>query len=100
MNKHSGSDSFKPIRPGRGGKSKGRAFPKGRVLDPVAHDEVIAMLEPHRPLKRDMLIEYLHLIQDNHGCLSAGHLHGLAERCACRRRRFSRLPLSTITSTW
>jgi NADH:ubiquinone oxidoreductase subunit E len=79
MNKHSGSDSFKPIRPGRGGKSKGRAFPKGRVLDPVAHDEVIAMLEPHRPLKRDMLIEYLHLIQDNHGCLSAGHLHGLAE---------------------
>ena len=79
MNKHASSDGFKPIRPGRGGKSKGRAFPKGRVLDVAAHDEIIALLAPHQPLKRDMLIEYLHLIQDKWGCLSAGHLHGLAE---------------------
>jgi formate dehydrogenase len=79
MNKHASSDGFKPIRPGRGGKTKGRAFPKGRVLDVAAHDEIIALLAPHQPLKRDMLIEYLHLIQDKWGCLSAGHLHGLAE---------------------
>jgi formate dehydrogenase beta subunit len=79
MNKHTNGDSFKPIRPGRGGKSKGRAFPKGRVIDVAAHDEVIELLDAHRPLKRDMLIEYMHLIQDRWGCLSAGHLHGLAE---------------------
>ncbi len=79
MNKHTNGDSFKPIRPGRGGKSKGRAFPKGRVVDVAAHDEVIELLDAHRPLKRDMLIEYMHLIQDRWGCLSAGHLHGLAE---------------------
>ncbi|MEE4238298.1 MAG: NAD(P)H-dependent oxidoreductase subunit E [Anderseniella sp.] len=79
MNKHASSDGFKPIRPGRGGKGKGRAFPKGRVLDVAAHDDIIALLAPHQPLQRDMLIEYLHLIQDKWGCLAAGHLHGLAE---------------------
>lgn len=31
------------------------------------------------PLPRDMLIEYLHLIQDRYGCLSAAHLAALAE---------------------
>ncbi|MBU2360760.1 MAG: NAD(P)H-dependent oxidoreductase subunit E, partial [Alphaproteobacteria bacterium] len=31
------------------------------------------------PLARDMLIEYLHLIQDRYNCLSAAHLRALAE---------------------
>ena len=67
-----------PIRPGRGGKGKGRAFPKGRQLDVVAHQEISELLAGHQPLQRDMLIEYLHLVQDKWGCLSAGHLAALA----------------------
>lgn len=80
MNKHAGGDDFKPIRPGRGGKGKGkgRAFPKGRQLDLVAHQEISELLAGHQPLQRDMLIEYLHLVQDKWGHLSAGHLAALA----------------------
>ena len=32
-----------------------------------------------RPRERALLIEYLHLIQDQEGCLPEGHLHALAE---------------------
>jgi len=32
-----------------------------------------------RPLRRDLLIEHLHLIQDRYGCLSAAHLAALAQ---------------------
>jgi formate dehydrogenase beta subunit len=32
-----------------------------------------------RPRRRDLLIEYLHLIQDKFGCLSAAHLAALAQ---------------------
>ena len=32
-----------------------------------------------RPRRRDLLIEFLHLIQDAHGALSAAHLRALAE---------------------
>ena len=32
-----------------------------------------------RERRRDLLIEFLHLIQDRYGCLSAGHLQALAE---------------------
>jgi formate dehydrogenase len=88
MNKHTNDDEFKPIRPGRGGKGKGRAFPKGRQLDPTAHGEVSVLLEPHQPLKRDMLIEYLHLVQDKWGHLSAGHLSALAHEM--------RLPMAEV----
>ncbi|SPH25158.1 NADP-reducing hydrogenase subunit HndC [Defluviimonas aquaemixtae] len=31
------------------------------------------------PRRRDLLIEYLHLIQDRYGCLAAAHLRALAE---------------------
>ena len=80
MNKHAGSDGFKPIRPGREGKAKGkgRAFPKGRQLDPVADQEISELMADHQPLRRDMLIEYLHLVQDKWGHLSAGGLSALA----------------------
>jgi len=52
-------------------------FPKGRQLESSAHEEVQALLAD-RPRDRDLLIEYLHLIQDEYGCLAAGHLQALA----------------------
>ena len=62
----------------KSGKGRGRKTPKGRQLEDQAWDEVRALLGvgPHR---RDLLIEYLHLIQDRYGCLSAPHLRALAE---------------------
>ncbi|KQU87743.1 NADH-quinone oxidoreductase subunit F [Mesorhizobium sp. Root102] len=52
--------------------------PKGRGLDDRALADVRALLEA-KPLRRDLLIEFLHLIQDKYGCLSAAHLRALAE---------------------
>ena len=62
--------------PGRG-RGKGRAHPKGRQLDPTAQAEVASLIGD-RPRNRDLLIEYLHLIQDSQGCLPAAHLAALA----------------------
>ena len=62
----------------KSGKGKGRHTTKGRQLDDTAHGEVLALLGDG-PYPRDMLIEYLHLIQDTYGCLSATHLRSLAE---------------------
>jgi formate dehydrogenase len=55
-----------------------RRTPKGRQVDPVALDEVRALLG-ERPRRRDLLIEHLHLIQDRYGHLSAAHLAALAQ---------------------
>ncbi|MCC2690383.1 MAG: NAD-dependent formate dehydrogenase flavoprotein subunit [Rhizobiaceae bacterium] len=52
--------------------------PKGRPLDDGALIEVRTLLG-NRPRRRDLLIEFLHLVQDAHGCLSAAHLRALAE---------------------
>jgi formate dehydrogenase len=52
--------------------------PKGRALDDASLAEVRALLEG-RERRRDLLIEFLHLIQDRYGCLSAAHLRALAE---------------------
>jgi len=54
-----------------------RARPKGRALDPKALAEVQALLGDG-PRRRDLLIEYLHAIQDRFGQLSAAHLTALA----------------------
>ncbi len=62
----------------KSGKGKGRHTPKGRQLDDTAWDEIKALLVG-RPRRRDLLIEFLHLIQDTYGCLSAAHLRALAE---------------------
>ncbi len=62
----------------KSGKGKGRHTPKGRQLDDQAWDEVKALLGD-QPRRRDLLIEFLHLIQDKYGCLSAAHLRALAE---------------------
>ncbi|WP_333713602.1 NAD(P)H-dependent oxidoreductase subunit E [Yoonia sp.] len=62
----------------KSGKGKGRHRPKGRQLDDQAWTEVRALLGD-RPRRRDLLIEYLHLVQDRYGHLSAAHLRALAE---------------------
>ena len=60
-----------------GGKGRDGRHPKGRQLEDRALDEVRALLG-ERPRRRDLLIEYLHLIQDRYGHLAAAHLAALA----------------------
>ncbi|RKF13412.1 NADH-quinone oxidoreductase subunit F [Roseovarius spongiae] len=62
----------------KSGKGKGRHTPKGRQLEDGPWEEVRALLGDG-PRRRDLLIEYLHLIQDKYGHLSAAHLRALAE---------------------
>ena len=62
----------------KSGKGKGRHTPKGRQLEDQSWAEVRALLG-EGPRRRDLLIEYLHLIQDEYGHLSASHLRALAE---------------------
>ena len=59
-------------------KGKGRRTPKGRQFEDEALNEVKALFE-NRPRQKDLLIEFLHLIQDKYGYLSAQHLCALAE---------------------
>jgi formate dehydrogenase beta subunit len=54
-----------------------RQTPKGRQIDPGAA-EAIKELLGSRPRRRDHLIEFLHLIQDRYGYISAPHLAALA----------------------
>jgi NADH:ubiquinone oxidoreductase subunit F (NADH-binding)/NADH:ubiquinone oxidoreductase subunit E len=56
---------------------KPRSTPKGRAVDPKARAEVVALLGD-APRRADLLIEFLHKIQDAHGSLSAAHLAALA----------------------
>jgi formate dehydrogenase len=62
----------------KSGKGKGRHHTKGRQLVDGPWDEVRALLG-EQPRRADLLIEFLHLIQDEYGCLSAAHLRALAE---------------------
>ena len=62
----------------KSGKGKGRRTPKGRQYDDAALTEVRSLLRG-RGRDRDLLIEFLHLIQDKFGHLSAAHLRALAE---------------------
>ncbi|MEM1038209.1 MAG: NAD(P)H-dependent oxidoreductase subunit E [Pseudomonadota bacterium] len=62
----------------KSGKGKGRHHTKGRQLDDVAWAEVKSLLGT-RTRRRDHLIEFLHLVQDNFGHLSAVHMRALAE---------------------
>ncbi len=68
-----GKDEFQ-----RGRGRRPRPVPKGRQVDPTALSEIRALLGD-RPRRRDLLIEYLHLIQDHHGHLPARLLRALAE---------------------
>lgn len=72
--KPNGSYSFRS--PGFG-RRKATPKSKGRQIDPAMLDEVSALIG-QGPYQRDLLIEYLHIIQDTHGCLHAPRLHALA----------------------
>ncbi len=61
-----------------GGRMKARHTPKGRQVDPLARTQIAALLNG-REIRRDLLIECLHLVQDQYGHLSAAHLAALAE---------------------
>ena len=72
MNQH-----FSPDEPRRQKSDKSHKT-KGRQLDEASLAEVDALIgEGER--KRDLLIEYLHLIQDKYSCLEARHMRALAE---------------------
>src|SRR5258708_3540810 len=78
---HSMSNEVHKVRsfehPGEGRK-RAKATPKGRQVDPVAAQEIEALLGD-RPRRRDLLIEHLHLIQDKYRQISAAHLAALAD---------------------
>ncbi|NOD93073.1 NADH-quinone oxidoreductase subunit F [Ruegeria sp. HKCCD4884] len=61
----------------KSGKGKGRHTPKGRQFTDEAQAEIHRLLGD-RPRRRDLLIEFLHLIQDAHGHISADHIAALA----------------------
>jgi formate dehydrogenase beta subunit len=60
------------------GLSRKPSQPKGRQLEDAALSEVLGLLGDE-PRRRDLLIEHLHKIQDQFGCLEARHLRALAE---------------------
>jgi formate dehydrogenase len=60
------------------GRRKAKATPKGRQIDPTAAHDVEQLLGD-RPRRRDLLIEFLHLIQDKYHQISAAHLAALAD---------------------
>jgi NADH:ubiquinone oxidoreductase subunit F (NADH-binding)/NADH:ubiquinone oxidoreductase subunit E len=65
--------------PGKGkGNKRARTTGRGRQISAVALDEIRSLLG-NRPRNRDLLIEYLHLVQDGFGYISAAHLAALAE---------------------
>ena len=59
-------------------KRQARGTPKGRQVDAKALAEVRALLGD-APRRRDLLIEFLHLIQDTHGYIAAAHVVALAQ---------------------
>ncbi len=60
------------------GTGKSRKTPKGRQVDDQALAQVQDLLG-EQPRRRDLLIEFLHLIQDAYGHLSTAHIRALAE---------------------
>src|ERR1700683_2224399 len=65
------------IHPGSGRRG-GRDLPRGSTDVPQALGEVRELLG-QGARRHDLLIEYLHLLQDYYGCLHARHLVALAE---------------------
>lgn len=61
----------------KSGKGKGRKTPKGRQVEDAAVAEVSALVPDVS--RRDRLIEYLHVLQDHFGHLSARHIRALAD---------------------
>src|ERR1700746_197746 len=59
-------------------KRTARSVLKGRQVDATALAEVRALLGDS-PRRRDLLIEFLHRIQDGYGSISAAHIAALAQ---------------------
>ncbi|NKB75448.1 MAG: NADH-quinone oxidoreductase subunit F [Gammaproteobacteria bacterium] len=59
------------------GRKKMRPVLKGRQVEQSALVDVQALVGD-APLRRDLLIEYLHLVQDKYGYLSSAHIAALA----------------------
>ena len=64
-----------PAGPGR---ERRRQAPKGRIVDARVLADVRALVG-EGPLRRDLLIEYLHRLNDAHGQLGMPHLAALAQ---------------------
>ena len=58
-------------------RGKVRSVPKGRPVDPAALREIVELLGD-QPRRHDLLIEFLHRIQDTYGHISAAHIVALA----------------------
>jgi NADH:ubiquinone oxidoreductase subunit F (NADH-binding)/NADH:ubiquinone oxidoreductase subunit E len=66
-----------PSAPAAASKQRKRQGPKGRRVDAQALAEVQTLVSA--PLRNDLLIEYLHRINDRYGQLGAPHLAALAQ---------------------
>jgi formate dehydrogenase beta subunit len=67
-----------PIARAGATKQRKRQAPRGRQVDPQALAEVAALIGPG-PWRHDLLIEYLHLINDRYRQLGAPHMAALAK---------------------
>ena len=70
-----------------------------RVARSIRSLHEIETLLGDRPMRRDLLIEHLHLIQDTYKQISATHLAALADVMKLAPPRCSRPRRSTRTST-
>ena len=77
MNKPAAPANVIPIVDAGRMSRKPRSTPKGRSVDPKALAEVRSLLSGD-PRRADLLIEYLHRIQDRYGCISSAHIVALA----------------------
>ena len=77
MTEHTLGSEARPAAKPEGQRRKVRSTPKGRRVDPQALAEVQALLGAD-PRRRDLLLEYLHRIQDRYGCIAAPHVVALA----------------------
>ena len=67
------------VTPGPEVGARGRTAPKGRQTEPATALEEVRTLLGNAERRSDLLIEFLHLIQDRYGHLSARHLMALAD---------------------
>jgi formate dehydrogenase len=65
-------------------KRRARSHPKGRPVEPQALSEIRTLLGD-APRRRDLLIEFLHRIQDRYGHISGAHIVALAEELKLAR---------------
>ena len=83
------SELVRPNHPGRG-KARHNCSPKGRQVSQDAVTTVKNVIG-QSPVRRDLLIEYLHALQDHFGCLHTENLVALAH--------IMNLPLAEVYET-